>query len=158
VKHEVKKPSDAPPPAPIADAKTTLNKKELLKFEKRLLEEKMQILRQRGYTGAMLTQVEENSEGDSNGNVSDSGDQGYDTYQRELASRMTSGQSKNLMEIDEALRRVVLKRYGMCESCGKAIAQARLELVPHTRYCMKCLREKEAAVAPVVERKRGRRR
>lgn len=144
--------------APVADRKTKLPRKELLRFEKRLLEEKTQVLRQRGYTGSMLSQSELDSGAETNNNPYDSAEQGYDTYQREFASHMTSGQTKSIIEIDEALRRVERKTYGVCESCGKPIAKARLDMVPQTRYCMKCIREMEEKYKPVPERRRGRRR
>jgi RNA polymerase-binding transcription factor DksA len=139
-----------------------MTKKNILKFEKRLLEEKMQILRQRGYTGAILLQPEEAGNIEESGSPPDASDQGYDTYQRELASKLTSEQTRTLKEIEEALRRVETRTYGICENCGKAIPQARLEMVPHTRYCVKCIRKLEhpepPPAEPVQRKRRGRRR
>lgn len=137
-----------------------MTKKEMMKYERRLLEEKARILRQRGFMGAMLVRPERESANDTTHNPADIAEQGYDTFQRELASRMTSGQSKALMEIDEALRRIESKTYGNCESCGKRIAKARLEMVPYTRYDMTCLRKQEAAklAAPAGKERRVRRR
>ena len=136
-----------------------MTKKNLLKFEKRLLEEKMQMLRQRGFTGAMLLQPEKTGNSESDGNPLDTSDQGYDTYQREFASRLTSEQTRVMKEIDEALRRIENKSYGDCEKCGKPIVRLRLEIVPHTRYCAKCVRSLEAnwTVKPVAAPARKRR-
>jgi RNA polymerase-binding transcription factor DksA len=137
-----------------------MTKKELLKYEQRLLEEKTRILHQRGFMGAMLVRPEQEAAGDTANNPGDLADQGYDTSQRELASRMTSEQSKTLMEIDEALRRIELKTYGICEICGKRIPKARLDIVPYTRYDMKCIRKREAErfAPPPAREKRIRRR
>jgi DnaK suppressor protein len=139
-----------------------MTKKNILKFEKRLLAEKMQILRQRGYTDSILQQPDEAGNTAGPGTPPDSSDQGYDTYQRELASKLTSEQTRMLKEIEEALRRVETQTYGVCENCGKAIPQARLEMVPHTRYCVKCIRKLEhpepPPAEPVHHKRRGRRR
>jgi DnaK suppressor protein len=133
-----------------------MTKKDLLKFEKRLLEKKTQILRQRGYTGAILLKPDDGADAMPAGNPADIGDQGYDTYARELASRLTSEQTKMLMEIDEALRRVVNKTYGICEKCGKPIPKARLELVPQARFDVKCLKLQESQVVRPPARCRRR--
>lgn len=37
-----------------------------------------------------------------------------------------------------ALERISLGSYGRCPKCGKTIAPARLEAVPHALYCIKC--------------------
>jgi RNA polymerase-binding transcription factor DksA len=134
-----------------------MTRKNLIKYEKRLLEVKTQILKQRGFTGAMLVQLERENGSETVGNPADSGEQGYETYQRELASKMTSGQTKALMEIDEALRRVELKTYGICENCGRPISQARLGVLPQSRYCMRCVRSKEAFRPPQPPKRRRRR-
>jgi RNA polymerase-binding transcription factor DksA len=120
-----------------------MTKKDLIKYEKRLLEEKARILKQRGFTDSMLVRPEQESANLNASTPSDTAEQGYDTYQRELASRMASDQTKVLIEVDEALRRVELKTYGLCEICGKPIPKARLDVVPYTRYDMKCLRKRE---------------
>jgi hypothetical protein len=41
-------------------------------------------------------------------------------------------------EVQAALRRFDDKTYGRCESCGRTIAEARLDAIPYTRYCIKC--------------------
>jgi DnaK suppressor protein len=133
-----------------------MTKKEIMKYEERLLEEKQHTVRQRGFTGAMLSQSERGAGTATVGNPYDIGEQGYDTYQREMASKMTSDQTKALQEIDEALRRIELKTYGICENCGRAIAKARLEVLPQSRYCMKCVRGKETETKAEPTRRRRR--
>ena len=41
-------------------------------------------------------------------------------------------------EIDAALERVDAGSYGNCESCGKPIPHARLEVVPEATLCVSC--------------------
>jgi DnaK suppressor protein len=133
-----------------------MTKKEIMKYEERLLEEKQQLVKQRGFTGTMLAEDERGAGAATAGNPYDFGEQGYDTSQREMASTMTSGQTKGLQEIDEALRRIELKTYGICENCGRPIAKARLELLPQSRYCMKCVRGRENDTKPEPVRRRRR--
>lgn len=40
--------------------------------------------------------------------------------------------------IDEALQRIESGGYGICAECQHPILQARLELVPHARFCVPC--------------------
>jgi len=138
-----------------------MTKKDLRKYERRLLDEKMVILKGRGFTDSMLVRPEQESANLNASTPTDSAEQGYDTYQRELASRMASNQTNLLIEIDEALRRVELKTYGVCEICGKPIPRARLDIVPQTRYDMKCLKKRESermTAVPQPKRRVARRK
>jgi DnaK suppressor protein len=45
-----------------------------------------------------------------------------------------------LAEIDGALARLEDGTYGTCEGCGKPIPVERLEILPHTRFCVTCRR------------------
>lgn len=118
------------------------NRKEILEFEKRLLKAKQRILKQRNFTNGILF----NPQGESSGQVSayrtHVADIGSDTYQREFSSQLSTYESKILMEIDEALSRIRQHRYGDCEKCTKPISKARLRVLPYTRFCVKCQKEK----------------
>ncbi|ORM32507.1 TraR/DksA C4-type zinc finger protein [Williamsia sp. 1135] len=43
-----------------------------------------------------------------------------------------------VLDIDAALLRVEGGTYGICERCGSAIAEARLEALPAARLCITC--------------------
>ncbi|MBW3573704.1 MAG: TraR/DksA C4-type zinc finger protein [Actinobacteria bacterium] len=43
-----------------------------------------------------------------------------------------------LADIDRALQKLDSGGYGVCEQCGEEIAEARLEAMPATRYCIQC--------------------
>jgi DnaK suppressor protein len=47
--------------------------------------------------------------------------------------------------IDEALGRINHLGYGVCESCKRPIAKARLEAVPWTRHCRNCKEQEHTA-------------
>ncbi len=44
----------------------------------------------------------------------------------------------HLAEVDAALARVEAETYGVCERCGSAIGEARLEALPAARLCISC--------------------
>jgi DnaK suppressor protein len=53
------------------------------------------------------------------------------------ANRALAGQLKeNLGEVDRALAKMDDGTYGLCEACGKEIAEPRLEAMPATRFCI----------------------
>ena len=43
-----------------------------------------------------------------------------------------------LFEVDYALGKFEKGTYGLCESCGQPIAQARLEALPQAKLCVSC--------------------
>ena len=45
---------------------------------------------------------------------------------------------ETLAEVERALAKLDEGGYGVCEGCGKAIAEPRLEAMPATRYCIDC--------------------
>lgn len=62
-------------------------------------------------------------------------DHGTDSYDQEMDTVMAERASRELEEIDEALRRLYEdpEHFGICENTGEPIALERLELVPWTR-------------------------
>ena len=41
-----------------------------------------------------------------------------------------------LLELEEAVKRVDTGSYGNCEACGQPISEGRLEAIPTARYCI----------------------
>jgi RNA polymerase-binding protein DksA len=50
-----------------------------------------------------------------------------------------------LNDVREALNRIEQGSYGRCEECGRPIAEARLEALPYTPYCIDCAQKVVAA-------------
>jgi DnaK suppressor protein len=115
-----------------------MSRADILKFEKELLDEKHRILKQGVFADELMDNSSENSGNGSRGEYD--AEMGSQNYRRELASRLKSLESETLREIDAALRKINEGTYGTCERCGRPIAKARLEVVPHARICQKCLR------------------
>src|SRR3984893_10308637 len=59
-------------------------------------------------------------------------------YDRDFALRLLSQDKDALYEIDQALKRIELGTYGVCEMSGKPIPHARLEAIPFARFTVEC--------------------
>ena len=65
-------------------------------------------------------------------------DAGSDAYDRDFALSLLSQEQDALYEIDQALKRIELGTYGVCEMSGKHIPRARLEAIPFARFTVQC--------------------
>src|SRR5438067_9505941 len=65
-------------------------------------------------------------------------DAGSDAYDRDFALSLLSQEQDALYEIDQALKRIELGTYGICEMSGKHIPHARLEAIPFARFTVEC--------------------
>lgn len=65
-------------------------------------------------------------------------DAGSDAYDRDFALSLLSQEQDALYEIDQALKRIELSTYGICEMSGKQIPRARLEAIPFARFTVEC--------------------
>ena len=65
-------------------------------------------------------------------------DAGSDAYDRDFALSLLSQEQDALYEIEQALGRIELGTYGVCEMTAKPIAHARLEAIPFARYTVEC--------------------
>lgn len=66
------------------------------------------------------------------------GEGGTANVDRELDLHLSAQAQAAIEEIDAALEKIGSGTYGMCESCGKPIPEARLEALPHARLCVTC--------------------
>ena len=65
-------------------------------------------------------------------------DSGQVTAERGEVDALVGSLRETLTDIDTALGRIEAGTYGLCESCGEEIAEARLEAMPAARLCMAC--------------------
>jgi DnaK suppressor protein len=75
--------------------------------------------------------------------VGDNVDAAVDTANEEISSQLVEIESRELGQIEHALKRIVQGVYGRCEYCGGKIAEARLNALPYTNSCIECQRENE---------------
>jgi DnaK suppressor protein len=75
-------------------------------------------------------------------------DSGTDNFDRDFALSLLSSDQDAVYEIEEALKRIEKKTYGVCELTGKPIPRARLEAIPWTRFTVgaQAQLEKEGAL------------
>ncbi|MFB3921092.1 MAG: TraR/DksA family transcriptional regulator [Terriglobia bacterium] len=60
------------------------------------------------------------------------------TAQQDLTAATAELRSRELREIEGALKRVASGTYGVCEGCGEEISANRLKAIPWARYCLTC--------------------
>jgi RNA polymerase-binding transcription factor DksA len=60
------------------------------------------------------------------------------TAERGEVEALASSLKESLAEVEDALAKFGDGKYGLCESCGQAIAPARLEAKPAARLCIDC--------------------
>ena len=78
--------------------------------------------------------------GDSSG---DEADAAFETGSDEMNSQLAVLDSRELAQIERALRRLKEGSYGKCECCSSKIPVGRLNILPYTTVCVKCQRELE---------------
>lgn len=78
----------------------------------------------------------------------DQADAAVDSANDEICSRLAEIESRELAEIEEALRRIAAGTYGRCNSCGGRIPSKRLEVLPCTTRCIDCQRRDEGRSRP----------
>ncbi len=129
LKHE-----DLKPMAKKAEA--TRRKQFLTKAYKRLTDIKAKLIDESQTT--LRTEREGNRD-----DCLDSSDLASEESGRELSTILSTRERTKVEQIDDALRRISEGNYGLCDSCGFEIAEARLSAVPFTRRCCDCQQEQE---------------
>ncbi|MEO6050613.1 MAG: TraR/DksA family transcriptional regulator [Pyrinomonadaceae bacterium] len=59
-------------------------------------------------------------------------------YSKNVQLAVSENETKQLMLIDEALRRIDDDEYGQCLNCDKDINPKRLAALPSARFCLDC--------------------
>ncbi len=116
-----------------------LTKKELNLYKEKLLNLRDDIFSQmQDLSQETLMKSQKDLSGDISGYSLHMADVASDNYEREFNLGLVSNERKIIMEIEEALKRIEDKTYGICLMCEKPIAKKRLEAIPYTRYCKRC--------------------
>jgi len=82
-----------------------------------------------------LDESQDESTGELNSLDQHLADRASDTFDREKDRSIAEGLAEKLEEIGAALARIDDGEYGICQVCGREIADERLEAVPATRFC-----------------------
>jgi len=114
-----------------------MNKKDLEKFRKALLDKRsdlMDVLKAKKERD-MVSEVE----------IGDEIDTASATSQKEIQFELADNEKIILDAIEAALRRMEKGTFGLCESCRGKIADARMKAIPWVRYCIDCQSKAEKA-------------
>ncbi|MEA1995237.1 MAG: TraR/DksA family transcriptional regulator [Campylobacterota bacterium] len=71
----------------------------------------------------------------------DVGDSSLYVYNRETLYSITERERNKLQEVNDALYRIKMNTYGICDKCGAEISKERLILKPTARFCARCKKE-----------------
>ena len=121
-----------------------MNKKEMEKFKKLLLEKRDELVTNVNHiTEDTRRQSQKEASGDLSGYGLHMADVASDNFDREFSLNLASGERETLLDIDEALKRMDETTYGNCLSCGKKVGKRRLSAVPYAKLCLKCKKQEE---------------
>jgi DnaK suppressor protein len=70
-------------------------------------------------------------------------DAGSDTFEMDFSMEQLEQKENLLYDIDEALKKIDNKSYGICEICDKRIAKVRLQAIPFAKNCVSCQEKEE---------------
>jgi DnaK suppressor protein len=136
-KSSAAKPAEA---TPVVLAKTKLTPKELEGYRDILN-------RMRRELAGRVHDLEEEALKSSGGNLSNMplhmADVGTDTFDQDFNIGMAQAERGIVQEIDEALKRIADRTYGMCMLTGKPIPKGRLAAMPWAKYTVEAARQVE---------------
>ena len=72
------------------------------------------------------------------GRSADFAEQASETENDDVLHGIEAEASAELSLVNQALHRLRNGEYGTCESCGEAIAEARLSALPYANHCIRC--------------------
>ncbi|MHC1578309.1 MAG: TraR/DksA family transcriptional regulator [Dehalococcoidia bacterium] len=108
---------------------------EFAELYERLKREKAELLEKIEQSRALGQPSVERKEGSPFGKREEGADEASELEKR-LALRQRLEES--LKEVEHALEKYEAGTYGLCDSCGQPIEQARLEAMPQASLCLKC--------------------
>ena len=121
-------------PAPRVEG---ISKRDIAPLRKKLLEEREKLLK------AVKDKQERDIEVGQE--VGDEADQATSSQEKEMLFELSDNERVMLDQIEGSLRKMEKNAYGLCESCQKPIAKARILAVPYARYCIQCQGTAESA-------------
>jgi DnaK suppressor protein len=87
--------------------------------------------------------VEEDLRAIEEGREAEFEERGQQETMARLLERVGERDRRELEDIHRALVKIASGRFGICETCGEPIGDARLEALPQARWCVDCAAERE---------------
>lgn len=143
------KPSPPPRPGKPAAARPSVPRPQLVAQRRREYAHFRDLLlgRQREQTQAYAASKQDSESHLDNG-TEDYIDYAVNSYAREFLLSLTEMDRKQLLQIEDALRRIDRGEYGRCQQCGTEIPRKRLEIQPWARHCVACQELEEKGLLP----------
>ena len=116
------------------DISTHLKEEELLHFKELLLEKREEARQKLEEIRSAQSNLDEADDADYSSLTHHMGDVGSEEQESEMNYLQIERLLEFINHLDDALKRIENKTYGICQATGKPIARERLEAVPHTRY------------------------
>lgn len=113
-----------------------MNKKDLTRFKKLLLERKTALL-------GTITDIKEQGLGFSAEDLPDEIDLATSEADQSMNLRLRDRERVLLKKIERTLEKIEAGEFGVCERCGEEISVKRLEARPVTDLCIRCKEEQE---------------
>lgn len=113
-----------------------MTKKEKQGHKKTLLEQKEKIIQK-------LSELTNESKEVETDIAQDLVDRAESSYTKEFLLSLSNAERDQLRLIDDALRRLPTKEFGICQMCAKEIGKKRLAALPWTPYCIDCQQKEE---------------
>jgi DnaK suppressor protein len=135
-------PAAPPPERRIDKARRAQWRKEMEKYRVVLL------AKQRELTEAYATVKGESREAPGGDGTEDYIDYAVNSYAKEFLLSLTELDRKQLILVEDALRRIDRGEYGRCMQCGDPINPKRLEVQPWARHCVRCQELEEQGLLP----------
>jgi DnaK suppressor protein len=126
-KSAAKKGKKAPATKAAAPVKGVFSASQVAQVRKKLLEMREDLVST--VRKQAVTEIEE---------TGDAADQASQSLEREILFNLSDNERTALDQVEAALRKIEKGSYGVCESCRKPIAKARLDALPFARYCIGC--------------------
>ncbi len=98
---------------------------------------KQQLLNERTKLKEQLKRLEA-AEYDSIGYGNHMADDATEAFEQAVGVALQRKVEATSEEVERALTKLEDGTYGICEACGVRIDRARLEVLPHARYCLDC--------------------
>lgn len=113
-------------------APARLNKKEMEKYRRTLLEKKNSLTQE-------IVKTRDAGEESTDESTQDIADKATSSYTKEFLFSLSDNERSLLMQIDAALARIDEGTFGSCTNCGTPMIEKRLAAVPWTPYCIGCM-------------------
>ena len=120
-----------------------MNKKELAKFKKLIVNEIERVRAKLGVIGEEITDRTANNASGNQGHSNHMADIGSDAMEQEQAFLHASQGTEYLNRLEEALKRIKKGSYGICEDCSAKIPAKRLEAYLAAGLCVDCKSKQE---------------